>query len=237
MLRAAREKEGGEVAGSGGGRVRVGKKGVGRHNTGHDQFPPFLLSHPLTESVLFPLHTIPSSPLRSCWILFPPLSLIFACWHARSHSLNESLGLPQQAAGLSSSSSFSSSYSSSFCPLSLTSFSSSEATWVWKLVCRIDFRSSDMEVFWARLGKRRLKWFLFFCGGMKSEEKVGAGSGVVLKRGAQLLVMIINSQECHTWRWWGWRDCRVACVPHFGVFNLALGAFLCSWDAFLALGG
>lgn len=79
MLRAAREKEGGEVAGSGGGRVRVGKKGVGRHNTGHDQFPPFLLSHPVTESVLFPLHTIPSSPLRSCWILFPPLSLIFAC--------------------------------------------------------------------------------------------------------------------------------------------------------------
>lgn len=38
----------------------------------------------------------------------------------------------------------------------------------------------------------------FFCGGMKSAEKVGAGSGVVLKRGAQLLVMIINSQECHT---------------------------------------
>lgn len=30
MLRAAREKEGGEVAGSGGGRVRVGKKRSGK---------------------------------------------------------------------------------------------------------------------------------------------------------------------------------------------------------------
>lgn len=167
------------------------KKGVGRHNTGHHQFPPFLLSHPLTESVLFPLHTIPSSPLRSCWILFPPLSLIFACWHARSHSLNESLGLPQQAAGLSSSSSFSSSSSSSssFCPLSLTSFSSSEATWVWKLVCRIDFRSSDMEVFWARLGKRRLKWFLFFVEGWKVQKK--------LEQGAEWYW-----NEEHSYLWW-----------------------------------
>lgn len=190
MLRAAREKGGGEVAGSGGGRVRVGKKKEWEGTTpGTISFLPFS-SLTLWQKRPFPLHTIPSSPLRSCWILFPPLSLIFACWHARSHSLNESLGLPQQAAGLSSSSSFSSSSSSSpFCPLSLTSFSSSEATWVWKLVCRIDFRSSDMEVFWARLGKRRLKWFLFFVEGWKVQKK--------LEQGAEWYW-----NEEHSYLWW-----------------------------------
>lgn len=190
MLRAAREKGGGEVAGSGGGRVRVGKKRSGKAQHRAPSVSSLSPLSPSDRSVLFPLHTIPSSPLRSCWILFPPLSLIFACWHARSHSLNESLGLPQQAAGLSSSSSFSSSSSSSSCcPLSLTSFSSSEATWVWKLVCRIDFRSLDMEVFWARLGKRRLKWFLFFVEGWKVQKK--------LEQGAEWYW-----NEEHSYLWW-----------------------------------
>lgn len=55
-----------------------GKKGGGRHNTRHHQFPPFLLSHNRTENLL-------SSVL--CF-LFPPhisfTSLIFGCWHAHT---------------------------------------------------------------------------------------------------------------------------------------------------------
>lgn len=115
----------------------------------HRWLPAFLSPHTTRGKVS--LRSLARSLSRSLWLLsapsptlsFPPLRLL--AW--RNHSLNESLGLPQWPTGLSS-------LPLHFHPLARSHVSVSVAR-------PTALRNTDMEVFWARSGKRHRDGFIY----------------------------------------------------------------------------
>lgn len=129
------------------GKGRYEKK---KYRAGTVGFLPFSPLTPRGEK--FPCaRSLARSLSRSLWLLsapsptlsFPPLRLL--AW--RNHSLNESLGLPQWPTGLSS-------LPLHFHPLSRSHVSVSVAR-------PTALRNTDMEVFWARSGKRHRDGFIY----------------------------------------------------------------------------